>query len=132
LQQQIANSNFAYQSTFKHSNMTISENQSQQPVFTTNLSKRMLIGAGLGLIAISIFVIGAGRGEIEWGNYWRVKPLLLTPFIGAIVGMCYDITERLRKLNGWLGYLFVGLSVIGYALGMWVSLVLGLAGTMWD
>ena len=92
----------------------------------------MLIGAGLGLIAISIFVIGAGKRETEWGNYWRVKPLLLTPFIGAIVGMCYDITERLRKLNGWLGYLFVGLSVIGYALGMWVGLVLGLAGTMWD
>jgi hypothetical protein len=116
----------------KIKNMTLSENPPQQPVFTTGLSKRMLFGAILGLLVISVFVIGAGKGNPDWGGYWRIKPLLLTPFIGAVVGMCYDITERLRKLNGWLGYLFAGLSIIGYAAGMWIGIVLGLAGTMWD
>jgi hypothetical protein len=112
--------------------MTITEKPSTQSVFTPALSKRMLIGAGISLLVISIFVIGAGKGEIAWGNYWRIKPLLLTPITGAIVGLCYDITERLRKLNGWLGSLFLVLSLIGNLIGLWISVVLGLAGTMWD
>ncbi|RYU90838.1 potassium transporter KefB [Mucilaginibacter terrigena] len=106
-------------------------NNTTKPIFTGALGKRMLTGAIIGLAIISFFVIGAGKGNPAWGDYWRVKPLLLTPFLGAMVGLCYDISEPLGRLNGWMGKVFLLLSFVGYFIGMWMSMVLGLAGTMW-
>ncbi len=100
--------------------------------FTPLLGKRMLAGAVIGLVAISFFVISAGKGDPSWGEYWRVKPLLLTPALGAIVGLCFDVTQPLRNIKGWVGWLFVVLSFAGFAAGLFISLVLGLNGTMWD
>ena len=112
--------------------MTLSNNLTSGPLFTSSLTKRMMIGAGIGLLVISFFVVGAGSGKPAWGDYWRIKPLLLTPFLGAIVGLCYDVTERLRQLNGWQGRLFTILSFAGYLIGLWMAMILGLAGTMWN
>ena len=112
--------------------MTHTGNLTRRPAFTEALPKRMLFGAGIALIAISVFVIGAGNGNPTWGGYWRIKPLLLTPFLGAIVGLCYDITQPLRQIDGWLGKVFWVLSLVGYFIGIWMALVLGMAGTMWN
>lgn len=111
--------------------MIQAKNFTARPIFTNALPKRMLVGAGIGLIVISFFVIVAGKGNPAWDEYWQIRPLLLTPFIGAMLGLCYDITEPLRRLEGWLGRLFIMLSVIGYLIGLWMSVVLGLVGTMW-
>jgi hypothetical protein len=100
--------------------------------FTPALGKRMLIGAGIGLVIIGFFVISTGKGNAAWSNYWRVKPLLLTPFLGAIVGACFDVTEPLRRIEGWMGKIFFILSLLGYFIGLWMSVVLGAAGTMWN
>ena len=91
----------------------------------------MLVGAGIALLMISFFVITVGKGDASWPNYWRVRPLLLTPFIGALVGLCYDVTEPLRQIKGWAGRVFLILSLLGYVAGLWIGMVLGLAGTMW-
>ena len=112
--------------------MANTEFLTKRPLFSPALGKRMLIGAFIALAMISFFVIGAGKGNPAWGDYWRIKPLLLTPFLGALVGLCYDITEPLRALGGWTGRLFLILSLLGYFVGLWLSLVLGLNGTMWD
>lgn len=117
---------------FRIKKMTTTNNLLTRPLFTAALVKRMVIGAGITLAIIGFFVISAGEGNPAWGDYWRVKPLLLTPFIGAIVGLCYDITEPLRRLNGWAGRLFIILSVLGYVIGLWMGTVLGLAETMWN
>ncbi len=103
-----------------------------RPFFTAGLGKRMLAGAGIGLVVIAFFVIAAGKGNQAWGDYWRIKPLLLTPLLGAVTGACYDATEPLRRIQDWLGKLFFVLSFVGYFIGLWLSLVLGLAGTMWN
>jgi hypothetical protein len=112
--------------------MTLTDNLTSGPIFTSALRKRMMIGAGIGLLVISFFIFGAGHEKAAWGDYWRVKPLLLTPFIGAIAGLCFDATERLRQIDGWSGRLFTILSYIGYVLGLWIGIVLGLNGTMWN
>jgi len=112
--------------------MTQAENLTKRPLFTSALGKRMLIGAIIGLIIVGFFVIGAGNGNPEWPSNWRVKPLLLTPFLGAMIGLCFDITEPLRQINGWLGRAFWILSILGYFIGLWLSLILGLNGTMWN
>lgn len=112
--------------------MTLLENTAKAPRLTPAVGKRMLAGALIALALVSMFVISAGKGNPEWGAGWRIKPLLLTPFLGAMVGLCYDLTEPLRQLSGWYGKLFLVLSFIGYIIGLWISLVLGMNGTMWD
>lgn len=112
--------------------MTITKYETSDPIFTKALKTRVIIGAGIGLLIVGFFVIGAGRGNPGWGNYWQIQPLLVTPLGGAIVGLCYDLTARLRRLDGWLGKAFLVLSILGVLVGFWMSLILGLAGTMWN
>jgi len=112
--------------------MTGPENLTKKPLFTPLLGRRVLIGAIVALAMVGVFVIGAGSGKPEWGAYWRLKPLLLTPCLGAIVGLSYDITQPLRNINGLPGRVFFVLSIVGGLIGLWMSMILGLAGTMWD
>lgn len=112
--------------------MTLSENAIKRLHLSSAVGRRMLVGGGIALALICIFVLGAGEGSPAWGPYWRIKPLLLTPFLGGLIGLCYDLTEPLRQLNGWQGKLFFILSLLSYAIGLWISLVLGLNGTMWN
>ncbi|WP_256003544.1 hypothetical protein [Pedobacter deserti] len=104
----------------------------KQPLFSPLLTRRMIACALVGLIVVSIFVIGAGEGNPAWGKYWRIKPLLLTPTLCAIVGLCYDITQPLRDIKGWRGNVLFILSLLAMLVGLWMSLILGLNGTMWD
>ncbi len=108
--------------------MSLSENLHQTPRSTTSLAIRMLIGGGIALAVIAVFVFGAGEGKPEWGNYWMVKPLLLTPLIGAFGGAYTYIINRFG-LNRALTFV---LSIIGFFMILWVGIVLGLNGTMWD
>jgi hypothetical protein len=112
--------------------MTHAEPLTRKTFFTPAWRKHLLIGAGTALLIVGFFVIAAGRGNPAWGDYWRIKPLLLSPFLGAITGVCYDVTAPLRRLDGWLGKLFLVLSLLGFFIGQWLGLVLGLAGTMWN
>jgi ABC-type transport system involved in cytochrome c biogenesis permease subunit len=112
--------------------MTHTEQLTIKTFFTPEWRKHLLIGAGIALLVVCFFVIAAGKGNPAWGDYWRIKPLLLSPFLGAITGLCYDVTAPLRRLDGWLGKLFLALSLLGFFIGQWLSLVLGLNGTMWN
>ena len=112
--------------------MTKQTSFKERKIFTNLLSSRMLLTGGIGLVVVSVFVIGAGKGEQAWGHYWQIKPLLLTPLLSAIIGLLYDLTEPLRKLKGIIGIVFSILSVLAVLVGIFISLVLGLNGTMWD
>ena len=102
--------------------------QTGQPV---SLAKPMLVGAVLGLLVISAFVFGSGPVKPEWGNLWRIKPLLVTPAAGALGGAFYYLMDRLayRGLNRTVA---VVLSLVVFLGVLFLGTVLGLAGTMWD
>ena len=112
--------------------MIHTETLTTQTFFTPYWRKHILIGAGTALLIIGLFVITAGKGNPSWDYYWRIKPLLLSPLLGAITGLCYNAAAPLRRLNGWPGKLFLVLSILGFFIGQWLGLVLGLAGTMWN
>ncbi|MEO5650838.1 MAG: hypothetical protein ABIR03_13070 [Ginsengibacter sp.] len=50
-----------------------------------SLAKPILIGAGIALIVISFFVFGVDEPHLEWGKFWMVRPLIITPLAGAWV-----------------------------------------------
>src|SRR4051812_5674666 len=100
-----------------------------KPVNRTLLTKRMLLGAAIGLAVILFFIIGAGEPNPEWGKFWMIKPLILVPLAGATAGLCnYFITHLLgqRKILATM------LSIFVYLFGLWIGVVLGLNGTMWN
>ena len=95
-------------------------------------AKRALLGTGIGLVLISIFLLSAGEGNPAWPRFWMVRPLLVVPLAGAVGGLFYHIMDPLRRL-GVSGKIWAAaLSLLAYLVILWLGTVLGLDGTWWD
>ena len=102
--------------------------QPNQPV---SLAKPILLGAGIGLIVIAFFLFGADEPNPEWGKLWMIKPLIITPIAGAIGGAFYYFINR-RSSMGLNKTVALILSLIVFIVGLWMGVVLGLDGTLWN
>lgn len=104
------------------------QTQTHSPV---PIIKTMLAGAGIALLAISFFVFGVDDPNLDWGKYWMIRPLIITPLAGAIGGAFYSFMDyqSSRGFNRTLGIL---IALVVYVIGLWLGIVLGLDGTMWD
>lgn len=107
------------------------QSQSEQ-IHPVPLAIPMTIGAAIALALISAFLYDAGTPKPEWPTYWRVRPMLLVPFAGAVGGLCWYLMDYVRAYGGWKIALANVLSVIIYIFGLWIGTVLGLVGTYWD
>jgi hypothetical protein len=112
--------------------MTGRNNLTNRPILTALLIKRMLLGAGIALLLISIFLSGVHDPKPEWGKLWMLKPLIVVPLAGAMGGAFSYLMEPLRQQGGWKMILAIILSLIVYIIGLWLGTVLGLNGTLWD
>jgi len=101
-------------------------------IHATPLLKCMLIGAGIGLALISLFLFIAGEGNPEWNSFWRIRPLVVVPIAGATGGLFYYVMDILRHRGTGLKILANIISLIVFVIGIWLGTVLGLAGTMWN
>lgn len=97
----------------------------------SKLTLRMLVGAAIGLILISLFVLPI-TGKPEWGAYWKIRPLLVVPFAGAMGGLVFHAMGFLRAKGGWKALLANVASVLIFIIGLWLGTVLGLDGTLWN
>ena len=111
--------------------MTHQSETHNQPVHPAPVGKRMLLGAGIGLLLISFFLIGATKAP-EWSAYWWIRPLLVVPAAGALGGLFFYNMDHLRSQGGWRTGLANVLSLLVFIVVLWLGTVLGLAGTMWD
>ena len=91
----------------------------------------VLIGAGIAFLVISFFVFGVDQPNPEWGKYWMVRPLIITPLAGAMGGAFYVLMDY-QSDKGFNRTFAITLSFIVYIIGLWLGIVLGLAGTMWN
>lgn len=108
------------------------QNESQnQPVQSVSLVKPILVGAGIALLVISFFVFGVDEPHPEWGKFWMIRPLIITPLAGAMGGAFYAFMDH-QSSRGFNKALAILLSIIVYLIGLWLGIVLGLDGTMWD
>ena len=102
------------------------------PARRAPLGKRMLQGAGIGLILISLFLLKAGEPKPEWGNLWQIKPLIMVPIAGAMGGAFYYLLAPFRAKGSWQMALGILIGLIGFLFALWIGTVLGLNGTYWD
>lgn len=112
--------------------MRNTNNPSAAPIHLASLGKIMLIGAAIGLVLISLFLMGDDDPDPAWGKYYMIRPLLIVPLAGAIGGAFYYIMDHLRTLLGWNRTFTILLSLLVFIIGLWLGSVLGLNGTYWN
>lgn len=111
--------------------MTQTDNSTSQPNQASS-GKRMLVGAWIGLLLISLFLLSADEPDPAWGKGWMIRPLIIVPLAGAIGGLCNYFIIRFHSQFGINKIIAMILSVIVFIFGLWVGAVLGLDGTMWN
>jgi hypothetical protein len=111
--------------------MTQQNNVAEQPR-PVSAGRPMLIGAAIGLILISMFVFGVDNPKSEWGRLWMVRPLIITPLAGAMGGLFFYFMNYLSSKGSFNKTLAILLSFVVFIIGLWMGVVLGLAGTMWN
>jgi hypothetical protein len=94
--------------------------------------KPMLLGGSIGLMLISLFVFGVDNANPEWGKFWMIKPFLLTPLAGAMGGLFYYLMNYASSNYGVNKALSIIIGLVGFLVALWLGVVLGLNGTMWD
>lgn len=91
-----------------------------------------LAGALVALGVISLFVFGADNPNPGWPANWKIRPLMVTPLAGAAGGAFFYVLTRLRPASQAARILLLLFGVFGFLVALWVGIVLGLDGTMWD
>ena len=96
------------------------------------LIRPMIIG---GLIALGValfFLFSAGNPNPEWGRYWMVRPLVIIPLAGVAGGTFFGLMDNVRRQRELHPALAILLGVIVYIIALWLGIVMGLDGTLWD
>ncbi|MBD2757437.1 potassium transporter KefB [Spirosoma validum] len=112
--------------------MTHRTNLTTQPIQPASLGKRMVVGAGIGLILIALFLSGVKDPNPAWGKLWMIRPLIIVPLAGAMGGLCNYFIIRFRNQVGVNKAIAVIVSGLVFIIGLWLGMVLGLDGTLWD
>jgi hypothetical protein len=111
--------------------MTEKTNLTFKSIDPMALLKPTLIGAGIAFLAISFFVFGVDEPNPNWGKFWMIRPLVVTPLAGATGGAFFYFMNLLRRQYGWNKILINFICLLVFIVGLWLGIVLGLDGTMW-
>ena len=112
--------------------MTQEKELQHQPVYPASVGKQMLVGAGIGLLLISLFLLSTGEPDPAWGKLWMIRPLIVVPLAGAMGGLCNYFIIHFHDKVGVNKAFAMLLSALVFIIGLWLGAVLGLNGTMWD
>jgi hypothetical protein len=97
-----------------------------------SLLLRMFLGWCIGLIIILIFIFDVNEPHPDWGDQWFVKPVLLTPAVtgfGILSFYLIRIVHPTTNVGRALTYL---LSSLLFLVSIWLGIVIGLNGTLWN
>jgi hypothetical protein len=103
-----------------------------QPVHAALLTRRMLMGAGIALALMSIFLLGVKDPDPQWGKLWMIRPLIVISLAGAGGAAFYHFTGPLRQQGGWIMFGTYLLNAFAFLVALWMGSVVGLDGTLWD
>jgi hypothetical protein len=103
-----------------------------QPLYSALLTKRMLVGGGIALVLMSLFLLGVKDPDPAWGKLWMIRPLIVVSLAGAGGAAFYHFTDPLRRQGGWIMFWTSLLNMIAYIIALWLGSVLGLDGTLWN
>ena len=111
--------------------MTQSKTSFAESLNRNSLVKGIFIGAGIGLLVILFFITGADT-QPHWPDLWKIRPLIITPLAGAMGGAFFCFSNYLLRRKGLNSLAALLISMIGFVVALWLGIVLGLDGTLWD
>jgi hypothetical protein len=97
-----------------------------------SLTKRIVLGASIGLLLICLFLITAGSPDPAWPKLWFLRPLIIVPFAGALGGLCTYFLVKFHNMLGLNKTVAVILSILIFIVGLWMGSIVGLVGTYWN
>ena len=94
--------------------------------------KTMLLGALIGFVVISFFVFGVDNPNSSWPPNWRIRPLIVTPLATAFGILSFYLSDIFGVKGDWPRIFLLLISIIFFLISLWLGIILGLAGTMWN
>jgi hypothetical protein len=94
-------------------------------------AKPVIIGSIFGLLFISSFLIRVNPVHPDWGKFWMIQPLVVGALAGAGGGFFFYFMNLFR-FQGAAKVLSVFVCLIVFVIAMWMGIVLGFHGTMWN
>ncbi len=107
-------------------------NQVLHNVNRKSLIIKMVIGAALGFVLISLMVFSVKNPKPEWGELWMIRPLIIVPLAGTAGSLFFSSIEILRPQSIWTKILLIIASAFAFIVAMWIGIILGLDGTLWN
>lgn len=97
-----------------------------------SLTKRMLLGAAIGLFFISIFLYSVKKPDPNWGKFWMIRPLIIVPLAGAFGSLSFYLKDFIGSQSSWKNILAIIFSSLAFIIILWIGIILGLDGTLWN
>lgn len=97
-----------------------------------SLIKRMLLGAAIGLFFISIFLYSVKKPDPNWGKFWMIRPLIIVPLAGAFGSLSFYLKDFIGSQSNWKNILAIIFSSMAFIIILWIGIILGLDGTLWN
>lgn len=94
--------------------------------------KNAALGAVIGLAFISFIVFSVDAPKPEWGNLWRIRPILVTSLAGAAGCVFFFFMNNFAARRGWNKAVVYAISFLVFIVGLWIGAILGLDGTLWN
>ncbi|MFT3687372.1 MAG: hypothetical protein QM783_21030 [Phycisphaerales bacterium] len=91
----------------------------------------MAIGGIVAFVLIAAFIFPT-ETKPDWPEFWRIRPLIITPLAGAAGGACNYFIVGWFNQNGWNKAFAYSLSLMVFLIGLWMGIILGLDGTLWN
>jgi len=104
----------------------------QRPLFTAVLARRAQLGATIAFVLMSLFLLNVRYPDPSWPQFWYLRPLIMISLGGAAGGVFYHLMANWSYEGGWKKAVAIVVSLIVYLFGLWISSVLGMAGTLWN
>lgn len=97
-----------------------------------SVAGRMALGALIGLFIIASFILSVDDPDPDWGKFWMVRPLIITPLAGAFGILAFYLPYFVRPRSSFATLLLLVLSFLAFLIALWLGSVLGLDGTLWN
>jgi hypothetical protein len=103
-----------------------------QRIDASSLGKRVMIGAAIPLVLMTIFLLQVDQPDPDWGKFWMIRPIVLITLAGAMGAVFHYFLDPRRYEAAWERIVASVLRVVVYVIGVYAGFVLGLDGTLWN
>ena len=74
----------------------------------------------------------ADNPDPAWGKFWRVRPLIITPLAAAFGFLAFSLKDIIRPEGNLYKAVVYMASLVIFVIALWLGIVLGLDGTLWN